>query len=233
MIKKLPLSLAAALFAFASYGQTIVSTTLQNKNVVLEEFTGIYCVYCPDGHAIAQAIQNANPDRVSLINIHVGGYANPQSGHPDFRTDYGNAIANQSLLTGYPAGQVNRHVFPGRGMSNGVTAMGRGQWTASANEILAAPSNVNIAVEATLDVQTRVMEIHVEGYYTANSSQTTNLLNVAVLQNNTKGPQTGGGAGNNYNHMHRLVDLVTGQWGEEISTTTTGTFVDRTFTYTV
>lgn len=233
MIKKLSLGLASGLIAFASFGQTIVPTTPQNKNVVLEEFTGIYCVYCPEGHVIAQAIKDSNPERVSLINIHVGNFAVPSGSAPDFRTPYGTAIAAQSGLTGYPAGQVNRHVFPGRGMSNGVTAMGRGQWTASANEILAAPSNVNIAVEATLDVQTRVMEIHVEGYYTANSSQTTNLLNVAVLQNNTKGPQTGGGAGNNYNHMHRLVDLVTGQWGEEISTTTTGTFVDRTFTYTV
>src|SRR5690606_499301 len=61
----------------------------------------------------------------------------------------------------------------------------------------------------------------------------TNLLNVALLQNNTKGPQTGGGQGNNYNHMHRLVEMITGQWGEIINTTTAGTFVDRTFTYTI
>lgn len=233
MIKKLPLSLVAALFAFASYGQTIVSTSPQNKNVVLEEFTGIYCQFCPDGHAIAQSIQDENPGRVSLINIHAGGFANPQSGHPDFRTDYGNAIANQSGLTGYPAGQVNRHVFPGRGMSNGGTAMGRGAWALSASEILDMPSYVNVGIEANLDLATRLLTIHVEAYYTGDSPESTNLLNVAVLQNNTKGPQSGGGAGNNYNHMHRLVDLITGQWGEEITTTTAGSFVDRTFTYTV
>lgn len=233
MLKKIPLSLLAVLLAFASYGQTIVSTTPQNKNVVLEEFTGIYCTWCPSGHAIAQAIQNSNPERVSLINIHVGSFANPQSGHPDFRTVYGNAIANQSGLTGYPAGQVNRHVFPGRGMANGSTAMDRGRWTASASDILAMPSYVNMGVEASINIQTRVLTVHVEAYYTGNSPQNTNLLNVALLQNNTKGPQTGGGAGNNYNHMHRLVHLVTGQWGETINTTTTGTFVDRTFTYTI
>lgn len=233
MFKKLSLSLASGLIAFASFGQTIVPTTPQNKNVVLEEFTGIYCVYCPDGHAIAQAIKNTNPERVSLINIHQGSFAAPSGSAPDFRTPYGNAIAGQSGLTGYPAGQVNRHVFPGRGMSNGSTAMGRNHWTTSANEILATPSNVNVAVEASLDVQTRVMTVHVEAYYTENSPESTNLLNVAVLQNNTKGPQTGGGAGNNYNHMHRLVDLITGQWGEVINTTTAGTFVDRTFTYTI
>jgi hypothetical protein len=33
--------------------------------------------------------------------------------------------------------------------------------------------------------------------------------------------------------MHRLVYLITGQWGVSIPTTTTGTFVDETFTYTI
>ena len=33
--------------------------------------------------------------------------------------------------------------------------------------------------------------------------------------------------------MHRLVEMITGQWGEVINTTTAGTFVDRTYTYTI
>ena|SRR5690554_2380007 len=237
MLKKLPLTLAAAVVAFASYGQTLVPTTPQNKSVVLEEFTGIYCTYCPDGHARAQAIQDANPDRVSLINIHEGGFSVPSGNAPDFRTNFGTAIVAQSYSGsgfGYPAGTVNRHVFPGRSMaSGGGTAMGRGEWAVSATEILAMPSNVNMGVEATLDIQTRVLTIYVEAYYTGNSAASTNLLNVALLQNNTKGPQTGGGMGNNYNHMHRLVHLITGQWGEVINTVSTGDLVTKTYTYTI
>ena len=38
---------------FFAISQTFVSTTPENKNVILEEFTGITCVYCPDGHRIA------------------------------------------------------------------------------------------------------------------------------------------------------------------------------------
>ena len=237
MFKKLLLSSVVALFACATYGQTIVSTSPKNQNVVLEEYTGIYCGFCPDGHARAKAIQDANPERVSLINIHQGGYAAPSGNDPDFRTPWGNAIVNQSYAGGgfgYPAGSVNRHVFPGRSMaSGGGTAMDRGQWNISSTETLAKPSPVNVAVEASIDVNTKILTVHVEGYYTSNSPESTNLLNVALLQNNTKGPQSGGGQGNNYNHMHRLVDLITGQWGETINTTTTGTFVDRTFTYPI
>lgn len=239
MLKKLPLFLVFTFFAFtfSTYAQTIVSTSPLDQNVVLEEYTGIKCQFCPLGHAIAQALQDANPDRVSLINIHEGGYAVPSGGQPDFRTPWGTAIVNQSYSGGgfgYPAGSVNRHEFPGRSMATGGgTAMSRNYWTASGNETLAIPSNVNVAVEASIDVNTNVLTIHVEAYYTSNSPENTNLLNVALLQNNTKGPQTGGGQGNNYNHMHRLVELITGQWGEIINTTTAGTFVDRTFTYTI
>ncbi len=233
MFKKLLLNLVFALFAFVTYGQTIVSTSPEDQNVVLEEFTGIHCVFCPQGHAIAKSIQDAHPDDVSLINIHVGSYANPGSGEPDFRTPYGTAIVGQTGLTGYPAGTINRHVFPGRENTSGGTAMYRNFWAVSATETLAIGSPVNVAVEAEIDVQTNVITIHVEGYYTSNSPEGTNLLNVALLQNNTAGPQTGGGAGNNYNHMHRLVEMITGQWGEVINTTTSGTFVDRTFTYTI
>ncbi|MCZ4318083.1 Omp28-related outer membrane protein [Aequorivita viscosa] len=228
MVKKLLITSVFALFAITTYGQTIVSTSPENKNVVLEEFTGIYCVFCPDGHSIAQGIQNANPDRVSLINIHQGGFASPSGDDPDFRTPFGNALAAQTGLTGYPSGTVNRHVFSG---SN--TILGRNQWPARANEIMAVASYVNLAATAAIDVQTNIMNIHVEAYYTGDSPESTNFLNVVLLQDNTKGPQTGGGQGNNYNHMHRLVDMVTGQWGEEINQTTSGTFVERDFAYPI
>ncbi|MCG2418198.1 Omp28-related outer membrane protein [Aequorivita sp. F47161] len=228
MVKKLLITSVFVLFAITTYGQTIVSTSPENKNVVLEEFTGIYCVFCPDGHSIAQGIQNANPDRVSLINIHQGGFASPSGDDPDFRTPFGNALAAQTGLTGYPSGTVNRHVFSG---SN--TILGRNQWPARANEIMAVASYVNLAATAAIDVQTNIMNIHVEAYYTGDSPESTNFLNVVLLQDNTKGPQTGGGQGNNYNHMHRLVDMVTGQWGEEINQTTSGTFVERDFAYPI
>jgi hypothetical protein len=73
----------------------------------------------------------------------------------------------------------------------------------------------------------------VEAFYTGNSPQATNQLNVALLQNNTLGPQTGGGLGNNYPHQYRLVHMITGQWGESISPTTQGSFIDRNYTYTI
>lgn len=230
-MKKILLLLTNVIFVAGLFAQTIVGTDPENKNVILEEFTGIHCTYCPDGHAIAQSIQDQHPDDVVLINIHVGAFAQPSGGEPDYRTQWGAAIAGQSNLTGYPAGTVNRHLFPGMGQ-NGGTAMSRGNWTSAANQILAQSSYLNVGIQSFLTAAGQ-LTVNVEVYYTGDSPESTNLLNVGILQDNIYGPQTGGGAGNNYQHMHMLRDLITGQWGVEITETTEGSLYSNTFTYDV
>ena len=232
-MKRILLSLALLSGSMAGFAQTIVSTTPENKNVILEEFTGIYCGYCPQGHAIAQSLKTNNPGDVFLVNVHTGGYANPGPGDPDFRTNFGAALASQSGLTGYPAGQVNRHEFPSYAMASGATAMGRNFWTAAANTILSESSYVNVAATANIDLQTRELTVYVEAYYTGSSPVSTKKLNIALNQNNTAGPQSGGNMGSNYNHMHRLIHFLTGQWGDVISTTTQGSLFTQTYTYTI
>jgi hypothetical protein len=229
------ITLIALLFAaFQMNAQTIVQTTPQNKKVILEEFTGVNCVWCPAGHTIANAIKASNPNNVFLINIHVGSFATPGVGQPDFRTPFGTAIVNQTGIAGYPAGTVNRTVFPGSAQNSTTgTAMSRNFWTAAANQTIAQSSYVNVATTATINATTRLLTVLVEAYYTGSSPVTTNKLNVAFLQNNTTGPQVGGNQGDNYNHQHRLIHMLTGQWGETINTTTAGTFVTRTYTYTI
>lgn len=233
MSKKLPISLLFFFLALGVYAQpTIVGTAAEDRNIVLEEFTGINCVFCPEGHAIAQQLKDNNPADVFLVNIHSGGFASPSASQPDFRTQWGEAIDDQSGLAGYPAGTINRQNFPGQEQGNaGSTALGRGQWVNAAADILVDSSYLNMAVTASMNAPSNTMDILVEAFYTGDSPAATNFLNVAILQNNTTGPQSGGGAGSNYVHQHRLIDLVTGQWGEEISTVSTGDLISRTYNY--
>ena len=234
MKKKITLGVLLSFFGFCAIAQTIVSTNPENRKVILEEFTGVNCTFCPDGHAIAQALQDNNPENVFLVNIHSGGYAVPNGNQPDFRTQWGEAIDDQSGLIGYPAGTINRQNFPGLEQGDGgTTAMSRGQWGAAASTVLNQGSYVNVGVQAVLNVQTNTMVIDVEAYYTDNSPEATNKFNVAILQNNTLGAQIGGNMGDNYNHMHRLIDMVTGQWGVDITNTTAGSLYNNQFTYTI
>jgi hypothetical protein len=231
--------LSAILLTFGyAHSQTFVSTTPENRKAILEEYTGVNCVFCPQGHVIANNIVNANPDNAFIINIHQGNFSTPGAGQPDFRTPFGNAIVLQSYNNslsgfGYPAGSVNRNVFAGLSIHSGFTAMFRNNWANGANQIIAQSSYVNVGVQGVINAQTRELSVTVEVYYTGNSPVSTNKINIALLQNNTLGPQTGGNMGNNYNHMHRLVHMITGQWGADITTTTSGSFYTQTFTYTI
>ncbi|GJM31074.1 MAG: hypothetical protein DHS20C18_00750 [Saprospiraceae bacterium] len=214
--------------------QTIVSTTVENRNAVLEEYGGIYCIYCPEGNAIASVICSNHPNDVVLINIHEGPYANPLTGAPDYRTDFGESLASQTGLNGYPAGTINRRVFAGyeQGQPN-TTALNRSYWDWAVESILEETSPVNLAATASLDLTTEEMTIYVEIYYTGNSTTDINKLNIALLQNEIVGPQLGGGMGNEYVHNHMLRDMITGQWGTNVSPTTTGHFEARTITYSL
>lgn len=250
-MKKIAFMLSAFLGIGSMNAQNFVSTTAENKNVVLEEFTGIYCTYCPDGHLRAQNLYNANPNDVVLVNIHVGSFAAPSAGDPDFRTSFGTAISGQSSLTGYPAGTINRRPFSntgpqsnpsgtGQGNCATCTAMSRGYWANSASIVLGEGSNVNVANQSSIDLGTSDLTSVTEVYYTGNSAQATNYLNVVLLQDNVPGPQTGANfnpsavlPNGDYNHMHMLRHMLTGQWGQTINTTSSGHFEADSINYTI
>jgi len=241
------LILLLSIVCFGVNAQTFVSTTPENKKVVLEEFTGIYCGFCPDGHVIGQGLHTANPNDVFLINIHTGGYAGPNGpSDPDFRTIFGNAIANASGLAGYPAGTVNRATFntiTPQG-SAGSTALSRGDWAAAAALVMAEPSEVNVAAQASYDMGTGILTVNTESYFTAAGSAGGYNLHVAVVMNNVAGPQSGAQNYNpggiipgpwnpTYNHQHMMVHLMDGATGLEYNIVTAGTFVPNTHTWTV
>ncbi|MFW6019941.1 MAG: Omp28-related outer membrane protein [Bacteroidales bacterium] len=239
-MRKIILSLLAVVIATSVYAQLPVDSSAQNKNVILEEFTGIKCPYCPDGHRIASNIMDANPGDVFVMNIHTGSFAQPGPGEPDYTTSFGSDIANQADIAGFPAGTVNRHLFSSYSQNSG-TAMSRGDFENASNQILNQSSYANVALEADIDLQTRQMVVDVQVYFTDSNAPSSVNLNVAVNQNNIAGPQDGAANYNpdqvlpngDYNHMHMLRHLITGQWGDVIDSTDQGVLIERQYTYSI
>lgn len=230
-MKKFTFALMALLaFTFSLKAQQYVSTEPANRNVILEEFTGRGCGYCPDGHRIANEIMAAHPGRVWAINIHAGGYA--QTSYPNMITQDGNTIHGGFSISGYPTGVVNRTT------SNGID---RGQWNNQANNQMNQASECNIAGMAVVNPLTRIATITVEVYYTGNSTVDQNYLTVAMLQDSILGSQSDYGnynptqwIGNQYVHMHILRDVISeSAWGDPISPTTQGTLITRTYEYQI
>ena len=206
----------------------LVSTEKQNRNVLIEEFTGRNCGYCPDGHVIANQIVHSNPGRVWAVNVHAGGYA-PTS-YPNFNTGVSTTICNGFQVTGFPAGVVNRST---------AQAQGRGQWQSLVNQQLSQAAECNVAGQVVVNPVTRLAKITVEVYYTANSASDNNYLTIYMLQDSIWGSQSGGSSNpeqyvnGQYCHMHILRDAITADWGDEIAPTTAGSLITTQYVYKI
>lgn len=221
--------MALMAFTFSLEAQVYVSTTPAKRNVILEEFTGRNCQYCPDGHAIANQISANNPGRFWAINVHAGGYA--ATSYPNFNTTDGTILNNGFGIDGYPAGVVNRST---------ATGQSRSAWESLTNQQLNQNAECNVAGSVIVNPITRLATITVEVYYTGNSSAAENYLTVAMLQDSILGSQSGASTwnpgqmiGNQYVHMHVLREVITSTWGDAISPTTQGTLITKTYEYQI
>lgn len=217
------------LTAFAASAQTFVSTQPGKRNALIEEYTGVNCQYCPLGHKATDQTVEAFPGRVFAINIHQGTFASR------FTTQWGNALAGQASISGYPSSTLNRHAFFGNSIH-----IDPGQAYPCAAEILEMDAPVNVAATVDIDPQSRLMVVKVEAYYTADANGGTNMLNVALVQNNVLYYQAGASSyypenmvNGEYQHKHILRDLLTGQWGDTIHQTTAGSFFTKEYAYVI
>ena len=226
-MKKYLLSLIIVLFSLELLNaQQYVVTTPTNKNVLLEEYTGGYCSYCPNGHRIANEVAAKYPGRVFPVNIHAGGYA--YTTYPNMTTTQGNEYNNNFGVTSYPTGILNR-----------VGQVSYTQWENKVDEMMKENAIVNIAGDYTINAATRTVQITVEMYYTGNSSESTNYLTIYMLQDDIVGYQAGSNLNptqivdGQYNHTHVFRSAITSTWGDAVSPTTAGSLITKTYTYTI
>lgn len=228
-MKKKMMLFGMMLTACVASAQTFVSTEPGKRNALIEEYTGVNCQYCPLGHKATDLTVEAFPGRVFAINIHQGTFASR------FTTQWGNALASQAEITGYPSSTLSRHAFFGNSVH-----IDPGQAYSCAAEVLAMDAPVNVAATVDIDPQSRLMVVKVEAYYTADANGSTNMLNVALVQNNVMGYQAGASSyypenmvNGEYQHKHILRDLLTGQWGDTIRQTTAGSFFTKEYAYVI
>lgn len=214
-----------------SFAQTFVSTEPTRKVVILEEYTGNRCQYCPEGHKVSDEIKAVNPKNYIAINIHAGSLA------AAYQTDFGDVFLAEAKVPGFPAATIDRTIFSGE---SGMAIGNRSLWKTRVNSQMEIKTCVNVAAKTKVDYITRKMECTVEVYYTGNSSTSENFLQVALLQNNVIGGQTGLErypemmvGKSKYRHNHMLRHLLSGQWGDTIAQTQKGSFFTKTYTYTL
>jgi hypothetical protein len=215
----------------------MAATTPKTRTAILEDFTGVRCQYCPNGHVIAEEIKANYPDRFIIIATHGGIYATPAAGWANFTTPYADALINQSRVAGFPAGTISRLNPDDIGASpqvDGGLAMNRNDWSTAAEMTMGMPSPVNLGAKATFDSVSRLLTIKVDIYYTQEETVANNL-NIGIVQDNLVSRQsTTSGIKSKYIQNNVLRDYLTGQWGEVITESkAAGSKITKTYTYTV
>jgi hypothetical protein len=228
-----------------------VSTTVQKPNVLIEEFTGIHCGFCPDGHRVAQEIVKNNPGKAFTIAVHAGGFANPQDAADEDLRINAAAVLDRlgfkgSTSSSYPSAMFNRHKFASKSILN-VNA--RAEFPQFADSIMKYSGNApaNIGITAVVDANSRILKVRCQVYYTASTTTTTNRLHLALTESEIITIQSnyGPGAGYNpsmitsdgrYRQQHVLRDMLTGADGILISGTNSASgkmMLDTTIAFTI
>jgi hypothetical protein len=213
------------------------------KRVLLEEGSGAWCGYCPDGHLIMRDIIAANGDKViGTVHHNSDGMA----------TSDDNTINSTFCLSqfnlGYPYGMIDRTMFA----DQPTVGMNRGSWSAEVSSQVNAKTPVNVSIiNRTFDPTTGIVAYDVKVDFVDYVMNSANLrINTFIVEDKVRGPEVSatsttwnqhnyyssqdpsGGAGGashelynqpNYfygymhNHVAVSVNLGSGTWGNVYS----------------
>jgi hypothetical protein len=181
-----------------------------DRYVLLEEFTGVRCVTCPQGAAEIANLKTIYGKNLIPIAIHAGFFAFTISNSKyDFKITKGQQLHDWfGPPDGYPSAVINRNVYSGQ---NGIH-LGRNQWASYISQELLKAPKVKIKITNTYNESARRLDINVEieaQQDINNELRLTVLLkedNIIDVQYDRDAP---GGIVQDYVHKYVLRDILT------------------------
>lgn len=168
MRKNLLLFVITALCAQFSFAQTPV------KKVLIEEFTGAWCGWCPDGAVVLDDIKADYPGQVIALALHNGDA---------MVTAIGNQCIN-FFTNSFPSGVVDR-------MQAGNDALSRGTWESNAVSRMQTSTPVSVSLEnATFNAVDSRLTVTVKASFVSNVSGTLRPT-LLIYEDNVTGTGTG------------------------------------------
>jgi hypothetical protein len=208
------------------------TTTLQQKNVLLEEFTGVRCVNCPAAHELVEVLKTNNPGRFESVSLHSGFYAVPYPfSNQDFETTETNDLENYlGPSPSYPIGTVDRKIFSGQT----IILLDKALWSGLVSQELNDTLKVSIDVENVYNSSTRLLTVNTQLNYLTDVTDA-QKINIFILENDIIDPQeTPDGVDTFYVHNNILRKVLTNLTGDAITeATTSGSVINKSYSYTL
>ncbi len=190
------------------------------RNILIEDFTGHKCTYCPPAADTADLLHDNYPGRVYVAAIHsgptgMGGFQSPDAEYPidwtnpdglDIGIHFGNMPGSD--FSGNPRGTVSRLLSGDQHTLHPV------DWRSAVVSALPQPLKVNIQSHANYYPSTRGVFLHTE-IDLLDASITNDLYTVVYLiEDSLVAKQKMPDSNPNYNYVHRDVmhDCVNSGW---------------------
>lgn len=231
---------------FVNYvAPTFEQNTNTEKNVLLEDWTGHQCTFCPGAAAEAKILEEANPDRVFVATIHAGPAANGISSFQvwnesgkystNFTTVEGTTMAAAffSQPVGFssnPKGCVNRLE------DGGLFFLNYPDWGDKVTEGLASPLDINLQAKSNYFPSTNGVFLHTETEFINELEGEYNIVVYAIENKIIDWQKDISGDIENYEHHNVHIGNVFNEtWGRTVGSGTiqAGTKVVTDFSYKV
>lgn len=184
---------------------------VNEKVVLLEDYTGVRCVNCPNAAATAHDLQEQYGHQLVVLGVHAGGMSNPQPGNfPDFLTEEGTEWYNFFGFATNPVGTVNRQ------SNNGSYIFKDNEWAGAVAEAVEGQADIRLLTALEYDDATRELKVSAYSKFLAEFSDMYNLT-VCVMEDSIVGKQLGVEDINNYMHRHVFRGTMNGAWGTELN----------------
>ncbi|HNZ43864.1 MAG TPA: Omp28-related outer membrane protein [Bacteroidales bacterium] len=193
------------------------------KTLLIEEFTGHKCVYCPTGaHYIHLIQQQAYGSRVVALAIHSGGLSEPEPGNYDLDLrpgTFGEELYAYFGSPSQPRAGFNREKLDGSNVFYGTPAT----WQTKAEQVLAQSPVMTLQIINNYDSASRKLCSHVKSKFLSANTQNLkialfvsedSITGYQLNNNNTVGttPEI-----ENYVFMDVMRDAFVGSFGEVLT----------------
>jgi hypothetical protein len=118
--------------------------TSGTRTVLIEEFTGAWCGWCPDGEVVVDQIIANNPGKVLSVSVHDGD-----------GMEFNDGIRTGFAVSAYPNGMVDRKLFAGETKE----PHSRGAWAANAAAQIGSYTPADVKITYTYNATLRKFDI--------------------------------------------------------------------------
>lgn len=122
-------------------GPVLPGGSTTTRNVLLEDCTGFQCTNCPAAAQQADVLKGIYGDRLVVVGVHMGHFAEPTNGSnytTDFRTPAGNEYRTTFDINFYPAGLVSRVPYLG------ASGLAMGSWSSAVANLIDQPADMDV-----------------------------------------------------------------------------------------